>query len=167
MCLVVTSKKERPDAMLKVLMFLFENYVDRNTNILTDNKTIGLELTRAGFDKLEVEQALAWLRGFMSLDLKTLDTSVASKHAMRVFSDEENEKLSIKARGLLIFLEQVGILNPATREVVINQLMALEYSVVDAVDVKWVVMIVLFHQSDSKQALALMQDLVMHGEAVH
>ena len=51
--------------MLKVLMYLFENYIDNGAGLISDKQVIGLELAKAGFDPLEIEQAMSWLQGFL------------------------------------------------------------------------------------------------------
>ena len=57
-------------------------------------------------------------------------------------------------------LENVGILSPEQRELVIDRLMALEGDDIDLEKLKWVVLMVLFSQPGQETAFARMEDLV-------
>ncbi|HAO24765.1 MAG TPA: hypothetical protein DCQ49_06630, partial [Methylophaga sp.] len=65
---------------------------------------------------------------------------------IRVFSESEIERLDIQCRGYLLFLEQVGVLDVETREVVIERVLALDSEEIDLEQLKWVVLMVLFYQ---------------------
>ena len=55
----------------------------------------------------------------------TQDCRITS-HSLRHYLPEEAERLGMEGRGLLLYLEQIGILDPATREIVIDRVMALD-----------------------------------------
>ena len=63
-------------------------------------------------------------------------------------------------QSLIYRLEQTGILDLPTRELVIDRLMALEFEVVDMDDAKWVIMMVLCNQTDSPEELEWAETLV-------
>ena len=66
-----------------------------------------------------------------------------------------------------MFLEQVGVLDQMTREVVIERVLALETDEIDLDQLKWVVLMVLFYQPGREVAYAWMEDLVFEDmEAV-
>ena len=153
--------------MLKVLMYLFENYMDNDARLISDKNVIGVELAKAGFNPVEIEQAMTWLQGYLNQKETEKDAIECSHSTFRIFSEEEDQRMSEEAKVLLMSLEQMNVVSPQTREMVIDRLMALEYDIIEPVDVKWVVMMVLFHQKNSKEALTLMQDVVMHGDTVH
>jgi len=152
--------------VLKVLMYLFENYIDNDARLISDQNIIGVELAKAGFNSLEIEQAMSWLQGFLQQQAYQ-NIITCSEQNFRIFSEEEVNRLSLEARTLLANLEQMSVITSGIREIVIDRLMALDYEIIEPVDVKWVVMMVLFHQKDSKAALTFMQDMVMHGDTVH
>lgn len=152
--------------MLKVLMYLFENYIDNDVRLISDQNLIGVELAKAGFNSMEIEQAMSWLQGFLQQQAYQGITT-HNEHNFRVFNEEESNRLNLEAQGLLANLEQMNVITPRIREVIIDRLMALDYEIIEPVDVKWVVMMVLFHQKDSKAALTFMQDMVMHGDTIH
>jgi len=89
--------------------------------------------------------------------------------AVRVFGALEQARLDTDCRGFLVHLENVGILSPTQRELVIDRLMALEGDEIDLEKLKWVVLMVLFSQPGQETAFSRMEDLVFeerHG-AVH
>ncbi|MHB1946881.1 MAG: Smg family protein [Gammaproteobacteria bacterium] len=146
--------------MFEVLMFLFENYMDGNVQLKTDNETIVLELEKVGFDRFEIDRALDWLDGLNEFQ-QAVQTRGLSGHAIRHFLPEEVERFGIEGQGLLLYLEQINILDPATREIVIDRIMALDPREVDLGRIRWVVLMALFNQPDKRSALTLLQDMIL------
>ncbi len=70
----------------------------------------------------------------------------SEQQSFRIYSDEECGKLDTECRGFLLFLEQMGVLDHATREMVIDRVMALDSEEVDLEQLKWVILMVLFNQ---------------------
>jgi len=147
--------------MFEVLMYLFENYMDGSAALNADQDTVVSELEQAGFTRNEIGLALDWLDGLNRVQ-ETVQSSVAlTPHAMRHYSPYESERLGLAGRGFLLYLEQLCILDPMTREVVIDRLMALDNREIDLGGIKWVVLIALFNQPDKKSALSLLQDMIL------
>jgi Smg protein len=65
----------------------------------------------------------------------------------------------------MMYLEQIGILSPHQRELVIDRMMALDCEEIDVDDIKWVVLMVLFSQPGEETAYARMEDLVFEDRA--
>jgi Smg protein len=65
----------------------------------------------------------------------------------------------------LLHLEQIGILEPPQRELVIDRLLALDNEEIDVEQAKWVVMMVLFSQPGQQDAYAQMEDLVFADDS--
>jgi len=84
---------------------------------------------------------------------------------MRIYDTAEMGRLDAGCRGYLMHLEQVGILSPAQREIVIDRLMALDDEEIDVEQIKWVALMVLFSQPGHEAAYARMEDLVFEEEA--
>jgi Smg protein len=144
------------ETVLDVLMYLFESYVDSPDETEPNRHQLKRELGRAGFHDPEIERALDWLDG-----LHSTGTGSAPQHtAFRVFDNVEEERLDAASRGYLLQLEQIGILRPAQREIVIDRLLALDNDEIDVEQTKWVVMMVLFSQPGQQEAFAQMEDLV-------
>lgn len=148
--------------MFEILMYLFENYMDGSVALNADTDTIFSELEQAGFHRNEIGRALDWLDGLNRLQ-ETVQSSphFTTSPAIRSYIVEECEQIPTEGRGFLLYLEQLGILDPMTREVVIDRLMALDNREIDLGRIKWVVLIALFNQPDKKSALSLLQDMIL------
>ncbi|MDX1455828.1 MAG: DUF494 domain-containing protein [Gammaproteobacteria bacterium] len=153
--------------VLDVLMYLFDNYLEDETDPQHDRETLRIELEEAGFDRHEVSKAFRWLEGLGADPSKGL--SLHAEQSLRVFSREEMLRLDAECRGFLIYLEQVGILNQQERELVIDRIMALDSDEIDIDQVKWIILMVLFNQPGQEQNFARMEDLVFEERvgAVH
>jgi len=79
-----------------------------------------------------------------------------------MYTDDECEKLNQEARGFLLFLEQVAVLDQVSREMVIDRVMALETDDIDLDQLKWVVLMVLFNMPGQEAAFAWMEDMVFN-----
>jgi Smg protein len=150
------------ETVLDVLMYLFETFVDSEGEPEPNRKELRQELERAGFGDREIDRALEWLDGLNTTDGIAGDAPRTA--AIRVYDRGEQERLDSPSRGYLLYLEQIGILPPAQRELVIDRLLALDSDEIDVDQVKWVVMMVLFSQPGHEQAYAQMEDLVFAEE---
>jgi Smg protein len=153
--------------VLDVLLYLFENYLDDDAETYADRDVLTVELEAAGFPRAEVGKAFDWLES-LAVDENRIP-ALTGTGAIRIFNDDEMSRLDVRCRGFLRHLENVGILDAAEREVVIDRILALETSTVDLDDVKWVVLMVLFNQPGHETALARMEDLVFEdrGSMLH
>jgi Smg protein len=143
--------------MIDVLMYLFENYFEAQL----EQDTVTLELSQAGFEPTEIQQAFRWLDGIVDLQNTFASPTPGS---LRHYLPHEVNKLNLASRGFLLFIEQLGILTPAARETVIDRAMALEFEEIDLSQLKWVVLMVLLSQPEQQAALAWMENFV-HGES--
>ena len=144
------------ESVLDVLMYLFESYVESQDEPEQNRHELKQELGRAGFHDREIERALDWLDGLNASGAANAPQTTA----FRVFDAVEQERLDARSRGYLLQLEQIGILQPAQRELVIDRLLALDNEEIDVEQTKWVVMMVLFSQPGQQEAYAHMEDLV-------
>ncbi len=145
------------ETVLDVLMYLFETFVDSEDEPEPNRNELKEELEQAGFGDREIERALDWLDGLNGTEVAATASRSA---ALRVYDRVEQERLDPEARGYLLRLEQIGILKPLQRELVIDRLLALDTEEVDVEQTKWVVMMVLFSQPGQQDAYAQMEDLV-------
>ncbi|MDH3778949.1 MAG: DUF494 domain-containing protein, partial [Gammaproteobacteria bacterium] len=81
-------------------------------------------------------------------------------HGTRIYNEFEHERLDASCRGYITYLEQIGILSPPQREILVDRLLALETTDIDVEQIKWVVLMVLFSQPGQELAYARMEDLV-------
>ncbi len=72
----------------------------------------------------------------------------------------ELTRLSADCRGLLLSLEQVEILSPTQRELVIDRLLALDVEDLNLEQVRWIVLMVLSSLPGQELACARMETLV-------
>lgn len=149
--------------MVDVLIYLYENYLDGESQPPTDQGELEDELSQAGFTNAEIEKALRWLDELAA----GVDTPQYHSHtggSMRIYSEAEGAKLDLEARGLLMFLEQNGILDPVSRELVIDRVLAIDHAGVSVDELKWVVLLVLMNRPGREAAFTQMEDLVYNDE---
>jgi len=147
--------------VLDVLIYLFEHYMEDDVEFSVDPETLRVELKEAGFEDAQVSKAFDWLEGLAAQRHDGDAAILPGSKAIRVFTAQEARKIDLESRGFLLFLEQVGVLEPHSRELVIDRLMALESEEIDLEQVKWVVLMVLFNQPGQEEAFTWMEDLVM------
>jgi Smg protein len=139
-----------------VLIYLFENYMDGSEDLTSDPDQLRDELLEAGFPQAEIAKAFDWMDSLANGQM----IEPTSTPAFRVFSQEEAAKLDTECRGFLLALEQGGILTPASRELVLDRIMAFEGENLTLENLKWITMMVLFSQPDEELAFAKMESLV-------
>jgi Smg protein len=149
------------ESVLDVLMYLFETYSEQDLDHEPepDQSILRDELLQAGFGEPEVDRALDWLEGLSSRQLEPF-TATPAERSIRLFNSFELSRIDSDCRGYILYLEQIGILSPVQRELVIDRLMALGAGDIDVEQVKWVVLMVLFSQPGQEKAFARMEDLV-------
>ncbi len=146
--------------VLDVLMYLFDNYMSDDIEFDTDEESLRVELQEAGFQSLEISKAFDWLEGLVALQDFPEKLPLVNTSSLRIYTTEEAEKVDLDARGFLMFLEQTGVLDHNTREMVIDRVMALDEDEIDIEQLKWVTLMVLFNQPGREAAFAWMEDLV-------
>ena len=106
--------------VLDVLMYLFETYVDAEEEPEADQNELRAELARAGFADMEIDRALDWLDGLTDQQ-QNLVYNAQTGHGTRVYNNVEKERLDVSSRGYISYLEQIGILSPPQREILVSQ----------------------------------------------
>ncbi len=154
--------------VLDLLMYLFENYIYDEPESTPDRDSLGDSLEEAGFSSAEIDRAFSWLDGLAEQRQMPL-MAVHESNPVRLFCKGECERLDVDSRGLILYLENIGVLDPARREQVLDRLMALDEDDIDMEDVKWVVLMVLFNQPGQEANYAWMEDLMFDedGEYRH
>lgn len=145
--------------VLDVLMYLFETYVDTDNEPEANQNELRDELSRAGFGHPEIDRALDWLDG-LTEHQDNVVFNPAVGQGTRIYNQFELERLDVACRGYILYLEQIGILSPLQREILVDRLLALETGDIDVEQIKWVVLMVLFSQPGEELAYARMEDLV-------
>ncbi len=155
------------ESVLDILIHLFENFLDADDDSAPSRDALQQDLEQAGYPEADIERALAWLESLASDPDRIMSEGTA--RAVRVFSGHEQVRLDTDVRGYLLYLENLGILSGAQREVVIDRLLALEADDIDIEQLKWVVLMVLFSQPGQENAYQRMEDLVFdeRQDAMH
>jgi Smg protein len=147
--------------VIDILIYLFEHFVDDDLELETDRDRLKSELRDAGFDTAQVAKAFDWLQE-LAINRADIDAlPVAAPTSTRVYTFEEQRKLDTECRGFIYFLEQAGVLDGPSRELVIERVLALDNDELDISQVKWIILMVLFNQPGQEQAFVWMEDLVM------
>jgi Smg protein len=145
--------------VVDILIYLYENYMDGEQAPPSDQNELRDELSQAGFPVEEIDKAFDWLD-----DLAYNSQSFAGEshhtQSMRVYTEEEQSRLDLDSRGLLVFLEQNNILTPTARELVIERALALDTPFITEEELKWIVLLVLMNQPGQEAAFARMEDMV-------
>ncbi|MCG3201160.1 MAG: Protein Smg [Gammaproteobacteria bacterium] len=146
--------------VLDVLVFLFEHCMEEDDRNL-DHDALRGQLVEAGFPDGQITKAFDWLEALARHRESAASGATARNSSLRIFTATETEKLSRDGRGLLLYLEQVGVLDSGARELVIERAMALDAEEIGADELKWIVLMVLFNQPGNEEAFVWMEDLVM------
>jgi Smg protein len=149
-------------SVFDILVYVFDHYMLEDLPASTDRADIARDLETAGFAGAEVERALDWLADLANeRERPAIGAGLGSnERAFRLYSPQEQQRLDAPARGLLLELEQAGILSATQREIVIERLLALESEELGLEQVKWVVLMVLSCQPGEEAACERMEDIV-------
>jgi Smg protein len=141
-----------------VLMYLFENYyMDDDGSVTPDRDIVQQELSQAGFPAPQIDRAFQWMEGLSGEDNPP---GKQAERSIRLFASHEMDRLDTSCRGFILFLEQMGVLTPSSRELAIDRAMALESEDFDLDQLKWVILMVLFNQPGQEAAYTWVEDLV-------
>ena len=148
--------------MFDILLYLFENIVNDNAELWVDEGELTKELKKAGFHEDDIYKALMWLEDLADLQSNDIAPFIIGQTDLttRVYTPAETMKLDTECRGFLLFLEQINLLDVATREMGIDRVMQLEESMIALEDLKWVVLMVLFNVPGKEAAFEQMENLV-------
>jgi Smg protein len=149
------------ESVLDVLRYLFEHVIVADSEEERDRDELRAELAQAGFSEAEIGRAFDWLDALIE-DRPAVENA-ALNAAQRVLSARERALLSTEAWGSLLKLEQVGVLDAARREMVLDRVTALDGEALEARDLKWVALLVLFAQPDQEAACSYLENQVFEA----
>ena len=150
------------EELFEVLMYIFENHIGRDHLDQASDETLFHELSDAGFTPEVIDTAFEWLDNIASIHNAEAQSEdkLSLSSGFRVFSLEEQKHFSPEMCGLIMKLEQLGILDSYSREIVINRLLAIEPREIDDHRVKWIVLMVLIDDPENEIALATLEQLM-------
>ncbi|WMI90833.1 DUF494 family protein Smg [Escherichia coli] len=149
--------------MFDVLMYLFETYIHSEAEMRVDqDKLSGILPMRVLSGKTSITPCLMWLEKLADYQEGLVEPMQLASDplSLRVYTEEECQRLDASCRGFLLFLEQIQVLNLETREMVIERVLALDTAEFDLEDLKWVILMVLFNIPGCENAYQQMEELL-------
>ncbi len=146
--------------VLDILMYLFETYLDDEDSTIPSEKTIRKELSKIGFQDTKVNQAFDWLDDLVILKDNDTEVTTLVSNSFRLYNPLEMDKFNSEARGILMDLVELTVISPDQREIIIDKALALDIPHIDAEQMKWVVLMVLFNLPDSVGSFTWLQDIL-------
>ena len=147
--------------MFDILAYLVERFFDFGG--YPDLDALPRQLTSAGFEPDDIEDALRWLTALHEQSAADAPMRTqAAPSSVRQFAGPEQQKIGVDSRGYLHFLEAAGVLDATRRELVIDRIMALADREVAIDQVKLVVLMVLWN--DGRQLDALIVEELLASE---
>lgn len=139
--------------MFDILVYLFESYI--HADACPESDQLARKLAAAGFEDEEISEALEWLAGLRRVAREIQPGIAPSEDSIRLYSDDECLRLSPECRGFLAFLGGSGVLDAASRELIIERAMALEGFNITLERLKVIVLMVLWQQEQPMDTLVV------------
>lgn len=150
--------------MFDILVYLFNYYF--RAEAYPEPDQLALKLSAAGFENDDISEALQWLDGLQETGSVAQPAIAADSDSIRCYAAEELVRLDKDCRGFLAFLESAGVLNPQTRELILERAMALSGHTVSLSRLKIIVLMVLWSRRQAMDTLIL-EELLSGSEARH
>ncbi len=129
--------------MYDIFVYLFENC--HRADLSQDNELIAKKLSAAGFEESDISEALTWLAGVLHAPHRNLAPLPGTTRAIRAYAPKECAKLDASCRGLVMQLENIGVLDPVLRELVLDRAMAAAGRSLSLDQLKLIVLMVLWN----------------------
>jgi len=152
-------KDDVKEDVLEVLLFIFEHLFNDETEATEQEEDLLDTLEQCGFSKNESNKALLWLDDLVELREQNYSAIAKNATSIRIYTPYEQEVLNADCRGFILFLEQMGVLDCQSREMVIDRAIALEGKEVDLDRIKWVVMMVLYNMPNKESEFVWLENL--------
>ncbi len=130
--------------MYDILVYVFENC--QQTEVAHDSDRVAKKLSAAGFEDADISEALQWLAGVLRAPQAGSVELPDARRSFRAFAPRELAKLDAECRGFLLTLEHSGLLNPVTRELVLERSLAASGDSLTLEQLKLIVLMVLWNQ---------------------
>lgn len=137
--------------MFEVLVFMFENYFANHAS--PDDETMEQELSAAGFAQSDILGAFDWFEKMKTMLNESTNARLHDERAIRLFSEQELNKMSLESLGFIMFLQQANVINDIERELIIDRAMALKQTEVRIEETRWTTMMALWNQGREKDYL--------------
>ncbi len=156
--------KMRAENVLEVLVYLFENYMVEEESSAANEDEVREELEAMGFASGDIDKALRWLDELARHQSGSVTPPREKFPSLRHYTPAEARCIDAECQSFLHYLEQNGVLDSVSRELVIDRVMALNQDNT-LEQIKWVVLLVLLNQPGHEAAFAWMHELVYEPSA--
>jgi Smg protein len=146
--------------MIDILVYLFENYLP---DACPEPEVLARKLSAAGFGSEDISAALSWLDGLAGEEGGRC-RSPALAGAIRIYDEEEQDRLPVACRGFIAFLEQHGAVDAPLREAIIGRALALPDAQISLDRLKVIVLAVIWRYRHEVDALILEELLAEDGD---
>ena len=150
--------------MLEVLMYLFEHHMQAGRPFAIEEPKLMHELQEEGFSTAMIKNALGWLEELETFQLEQRKMTSPSQFAHRVYTTEEMVRMDLESRNFISRLEERDVLNPQTREWVIDRVLSLNNDFIQLFHVKWVCLLVLYRVYGEDAVLTCVETLELNEE---
>ncbi len=147
--------------MYDIFVYLFENC--HRTDLAQDNELIARKLSAAGFEDSDISEALSWLSGVLHAPHRRISPLPGPQIATRAYAPKECAKLDASCRSLIMHLENIGVLDPVLRELVLDRAMAASGRRLSLEQLKLIVLMVLWNLETPAAALIAEELLAPRG----
>jgi Smg protein len=137
--------------MIDILVYLFENYLP---DACPEPDVLARKLSAAGFESDDITAALSWLDGLAGHESGSC-RSPDVPGAMRVYAEEEQDRLPAACRGFIAFLEEHEAVDAPLREAIIERALALPDAEISLDRLKVIVLAVIWRYRHEVDALIL------------
>ncbi len=137
--------------MIDILVYLFENYLP---DACPEPAVLAKKLSAAGFGSDDITAALSWLDGLAGEEAGRC-RSPALAGSIRIYDEEEQERLPAACRGFISFLEQHDAVDAPLRAAIIGRDPALPDAEVSLDRLKVIVLAVIWRYRHEVDALIL------------
>lgn len=156
--------------ILDILLYLFDTYYVGAVKMPADMETFGMELYLQGFTRSEIDGALTWLQVLGRMQRcsgNKAKINLSREKAIRVYTKEESLRLNIECQSLLQDLENKGYLEPASRELIIDRIMATDAKDINLTNFKRLVGLVMFNHPKIYDVLQIITELAPNYETIY
>ncbi|MDP1610104.1 MAG: DUF494 domain-containing protein [Sulfuritalea sp.] len=146
--------------MIDILVYLFENYLP---DACPEPAVLARKLSAAGFENDDITAALSWLDGLAGENSERC-RSPAQAGSIRIYAEDEQERLPMACRGFIAFLEQHDAVDAPLREAIIERALALPDAEISLDRLKVIVLAVIWRYRHEVDALILEELLAEDGD---
>lgn len=137
--------------MFDVLVYVLEHC--HQTEVVQDAQNVARKLSEAGFDEADISTALAWLAGVAREPRAGSAGRPCPGADSRVLAPREAAKLDAESHGFLLRLEGCGMLDPDSRERVLERIVAAPLDRLSLEQIKFVALMVLWQRGKTSGLL--------------